>query len=126
MTSNFGKLPVYQGAVSSDGLVVNKTYITQGTSLATGVTANGSAGVITTYSTTDTGAGAASAITLTNSSIKADSIVLAQVIDYAGTFGTGLPVVAVDAIAAGSCDIVLMNPDAAALDSVVKIAFQVL
>ena len=125
MSSQFGQLPVYQGAVSSDGLVVYKTPITQLTSITTGVTANGSAGVITTVSA-DTGAGAASAITLTNSSIKADSIVLAQVIDYAGTFGTGLPVVAVDAIAAGSCDIVLMNPDAAALDNVVKIAFQVL
>ena len=125
MSSQFGKLPVYQGAVSSDGLVVSKTSITQITSIATGVTANGSAGVITTFSA-DTGAGAASAFTLTNSSIKADSIVLAQVIDYAGTFGTGLPVVAVDAIAAGSCSIVLMNPDAAALDNVVKIAFQVL
>jgi len=125
MSSQFGQLPVYQGAVSSDGLVAYKTPVTQLTSITTGVTANGSAGVITTVSA-DTGAGAASAITLTNSSIKADSIVLAQVIDYAGTFGTGLPVVAVDAIAAGSCDIVLMNPDAAALDNVVKIAFQVL
>ena len=125
MPSQFGQLPMYQGAVSSDGLVVYKTPITQITSITTGVTANGSAGVITTVSA-DTAAGGASAITLTNSSIKADSIVLAHVIDYAGTFGTGLPVCAVDAIVAGSCDIVLMNPDAAALDNVVKIAFQVL
>ena len=124
MSSQFGQLPVYQGAVSSDGIVVYKTPITQITSIATGVTANGSAGVITTFSASAV-AGAADTFTLTNSSIKADSVVKAQVIDYAGTFSThGLPVVAVNSISAGSCDVVVMNGHSAnALSGVLKIAF---
>lgn len=123
--SEFGNLPKFSGNSVSSGVQVQKVNVTQLTSITTGVTANASAGVITTVSAA-TAAGGAETFVLTNSKIFADSVVLAQVVDYAGTFGTGLPVACVDTVADGSCDIVLMNPDGAALDNVVKVAFQVL
>ena len=126
MSSQFGQLPVYQGAVSSDGMLVYKTNVAQATSITTGVTANGSAGIITTQAASTAG-GAATTFVFTNSSIKADSVVKAQVVGYAGTFATnGLPVVVVDTIVAGSCDVVVMNAHSAnALGGAVEIAFVV-
>ena len=124
MLSQFGQLPVYQGAVSSDGLVVYKTNVSQATNITTGVTANGSSGIVTTQAA-GAAAGAAETFVLTNSSIKVGSVVKAQVIDYAGAFTTnGLPIVAIDTVADGSCDVVVMNGHATnALSGVLKIAF---
>ena len=125
-TSEFGYLPKYDGNSVASGLIIQKANVSQATSINTAVVANGSAGIITTQAAS-TAANGEDTFTLTNSAIKAESVVLAQVVDYAGTFSTnGLPSVAVDTIADGSCEIVILNPSTAALSGVIKIAFQVL
>ena len=125
-TSSFGYIPKYEGNSVATGFIVQKANVTQITSVNTAVVANGSAGIITTFAQS-AAANGEDTFTLTNSAIKAESVVLAQVVDYAGTFSTnGLPSVAVDTIADGSCSITVLNPSTAALSGVAKIAFQVL
>ncbi len=122
-TSEFGYHPVYAANTVTSGIVVQKANVTQATSITTGVTANGSAGVITTVSST-LAADASATFTLTNSKITADSVVLLQVA-YGGTTA-GNPIVVLDSLAAGSVDIILTNAGTAALDATVDIHFMVL
>lgn len=114
------------GAKTFNTPLVTKANVTQGTSITTGVTANGSAGIITTVSAS-LAADATAEFTLTNSAIAATSVVLVSIADYAGTYGTnGIPMVAVDTIAAGSCKINLSNVHGTnALSGVVKITYLV-
>lgn len=126
-TSEFGYLPLYAGNSVKTGLIVQKANVSQATSITTGVTANGSSGIITTQAAS-TAANGASTFTLTNSAIKAESIVFAHIVAYSGTYATnGTPTIAVDTIADGSCDIVIMNGAAVnALAGTFQIAFAVL
>lgn len=126
-TSEFGYLPTYAGNSVKTGLIVQKANVAQATNITTGVTANGSAGIITTQAAS-TAADGEDTFTLTNSAIKAESIVFAHIVAYSGTFDTnGVPTVAVNTIADGSCDIVIMNGAAAnALSGTFEIAFVVL
>lgn len=100
---------------------------TQTTSITSNVTLNGTAGIITTVSTT-LGAEMATAFSLFNSSITTTSVVYANIVAYSGTFGTnGLPGVAVDAIGAGGCTIRIYNSHSVnALNGTLGIGFLVL
>lgn len=95
--------------------------VTQQTNITTGVTANADAGVITTVSATldDT---ASASFTLTNSFIKAESVIQLTT----GTSGNGLPVAFIVSQTAGSAVIKLRNVGPAALNAAVKIHFAVL
>jgi hypothetical protein len=101
-----------------------KATVTQGTSITTGVTASAPAGVITTFSAA-LAADASAEFTVTNTFVSASSVVLANIVDYAGTDSTnGIPVVKVDTIGAGSFKIVISNAHSAnALSGVLKIGF---
>lgn len=105
-------------------LTAQKGAVTQGSSITTAVVTDTSSGVITTVSATTAGA-AISTFTLTNQYIKADSVVLVVVENYAGTYATnGLPYVTVGTVAAGSCVINIVNCHASnALSGVLKIAY---
>lgn len=98
--------------------------VTQTVDISEGVTLNAKAGIITTQ-TADALVENVNSFVFTNSYITASSIVLAQVVDYAGTYATnGLPYVNIDNIAAGSCSVIIANADSsAALNGVLKIAF---
>lgn len=94
------------------------------TGAAGAVTSNANAGVITTESLSTAAAGV-QAYTLTNSKIKAGSIVLFSV-GY-GTSTTGLPIIGSVVAAAGSVTFVIKNVDAAAaLNGTLKIGFLVI
>jgi hypothetical protein len=101
-----------------------KTTVTQGTSITTGVTASAPAGVITTFSAA-IAAQASAEFTVTNTFVSASSVVLANIVDYAGTDSTnGIPVVKVDTIGAGSFKIVISNAHSTnALSGVLKVGF---
>lgn len=112
---------IKDGKVSTSGATV-----AQATNINTAVTANGVNGLITTQSAS-TAADASDTFTVSCSSVTTSSVVLANVVDYAGTFGTnGLPVVSVDAIGDGQFDIVVMNAGSTALSGVLKIGFLVI
>lgn len=112
------------GTKTFNNLKITKGTVTQATSITTGVTVNAGAGVITTVSAT-TAAGSTSEFTVTNSFVSASSVVIAQIVDYTGTYGTnGLPVVSVDSVASGSFKINTSNvAPTNALSGVLKIAF---
>ena len=97
--------------------------VTQATSTSTGVTANGSNGLITCFTST---LAALTSVTFTvaNSAVDADSIILVGVVDYAGRNG-GPVVCRTDNIVAGtSFDVVVSNLHATvALNGVYKIGF---
>jgi len=104
--------------------VFAKATVTQITSIATGVIANAPAGVVTTVSST-LAADASAEFTVTNSFVGTASVVIANIVDYAGTDSTnGIPVVKVDTIGTGSFKIVLSNAHATnALSGILKIGF---
>lgn len=126
-TSQFGYFPVYAASSASGGITLQKSNVAQETDTTTGVTANGAAGVITMQSST-AAAETSETFTLTNSSISAGSIVMASVVGYDGTIDTnGIPVASVNAVADGSCDIVVSNAHSSnALAGVVQVAFVVM
>jgi hypothetical protein len=101
-----------------------KTTVTQGTSITTGVTASAPAGVITTFSAA-IAAQASAEFTVTNTFVSASSVVLANIVDYAGTDSTnGIPVVKVDSIGSTSFKIVISNAHSTnALSGVLKVGF---
>jgi hypothetical protein len=101
-----------------------KTTVTQGTSITTGVTASAPAGVITTFSAA-IAAEASAEFTVTNTFVSASSVVLANIVDYAGADSTnGIPVVKVDSIGSTSFKIVISNAHSTnALSGVLKVGF---
>ena len=100
--------------------------VTQTGTISTGVTINANAGVITTVSST-LAAAASATFTVTNSSVETGSVIVVSVQGYAGTYSTnGIPIANVQAVTAGSFNIVLSNVHAsAALNNPVQIAFSV-
>ena len=105
-------------------VVLTKGTVTQATSATTGVALEFPAGKIVCFTST-LAAVTTSTFTVTNSFVKADSLVLATVQDYTGT--TGLPSVIVDDLAAGSFKINLTNVhNSAALNGVVTVAFVIM
>lgn len=107
--------------------VVNGTYgtVTQLTSITTGVTLNKSKGVITTVALTTAASTQAGPFVVTNSNVLTTSIVIVNV-EYASG-KTGFPTAIVEAVAAGSFKVRLLNAaTGAALNDVVKIHFTIL
>lgn len=124
MPSEFGLLNKYTPITHVGGSVSSKGVVTQITSVATAVELNKPSGVITTFAQSGA-ANTATTFQLTNSLIKADSVVHVS-LEYP-TAGTGAPSVLVDSIADGQCNIVILNNHATvALDSVAKVHFVVM
>jgi hypothetical protein len=89
-------------------VVLSKGTITQGTSVSTAVTLNFPAGKITMFGTLTTAANTdVATFTVNNNYVKADSLVLANVVDQS-TSG-GFPVVFVDDITTGSFKVTVRN-----------------
>lgn len=113
------------GAITfNDELILSKGTVTQLTNITTTVVLNQGSGVITTVAL-NTAAGAVSGpFTVTNSTVLSTSVVLAS-IEYAAGL-TGVPVVNVEGVTAGSFKLKIGNGGSAALNGVVKIHFVVL
>lgn len=110
-------------ALNADGLkpLYNKGTITQATSITTGVTVNAPVGVITTVSSTLASLAEAT-FTVTNSSAKADSVILLST-EY---IGAGHADAGVASRAAGSFNITVANQGSVALDAVIKIHYMII
>jgi len=97
--------------------------VTQITSITTAVTVNALNGIITTVSST-LAANLKTFFTVTNPNVLAGSKILVSVqYDEAAT---GIPVVGVSDIAAGSFKVVLSNGGSAALNNVVKVHYLII
>jgi hypothetical protein len=108
-------------------LVLSKGTVTQATSITTGVTLNAPAGKITTVALTTAANSVESAFTVTNSFVKADSVVVASIVGYSGATLTGdLPQVYVNSISAGSFNLIVGNGGSGTLDGTVTISFVIL
>jgi microcompartment protein CcmK/EutM len=108
-------------------VTLTKKNYTQATSQTTAVTTTTPAGEITMFGTLTTAANGVVTFKVNNSLVTADSVIIAVINDYSAAFGTaGLPQVAVDTIAAGSFDLVLLNThSSAALNGTIKIAYSI-
>jgi len=105
-------------------VTLTKGLVTQSGAITTAVTLNQPAGDIVTVSLSTAASTTAGQFTVNNSFVKADSVVLANIIDYTGS--TGFPVILVDDVAAGSFKITVRNVDtAAALNGIPTIAFAI-
>jgi len=115
-------LPLAVNAAPLQSLYDNGT-VTQATSITTAVTLNTFNGVITTVSST-LAANATTFFTVNNSNVTAASriLVTAQYDEAA----TGIVVLSVSDIAAGSFKVVISNGGNAALNNVVRIHFMIL
>lgn len=102
-----------------NGIVGTLGAVTQLMNLATAVTLNAPAGIITTKDE-QVGANTIKKFTFNNNYITAGSIVLVSIVSIAGNTvdGTeGVPTVSVDSIAAGSCEILVGNGSANATNA---------
>jgi len=118
-----GYLPLAVNAAPLQTLY-NTANVTQGTSITTGVTVNALNGIITTVSST-LAANARTSFTVTNPNVLAGSKILVSV-EY-DEAATGIPVVGVADIAAGSFKVVLSNgAGSAALNNVVKVHYAII
>lgn len=105
-------------------VTLTKGLVTQSGAITTAVTLNQPAGDIVTVSLSTAASTTAGQFTVNNSFVKADSVVLANIIDYTGS--TGFPVILVDDVAAGSFKITVRNVDtAAALNGIPTIGFAI-
>lgn len=115
---------LYNGTAWQRLSAVNGSVVTvsQATDINTAVTASGPTTFITTQSAS-TAALSVDTFTVTNTSVTTTSAVVAKIDDYAGTILTnGVPIVLVDAVAAGSFDLTIYNAHATnALSGVLKI-----
>jgi len=101
----------------------NTANVTQLTSITTAVTVNALNGIVTTVSST-LAANAKTFFTVNNLNVVAGSKILVSVqYDEAAT---GIPVVGVSDIAAGSFKVVLSNGGSAALNNVVKVHYLII
>jgi hypothetical protein len=118
-----GYLPLAVNAAPLQSLY-NNANVTQGTSITTAVTVDALNGIITTVSST-LAANARTSFTVNNALVTATSRILVSVqYDEAAT---GIPVVGVSDIAAGSFKVVLSNGAGTdALNAVVKVHFLII
>lgn len=106
-------------------VTLTKGLVTQTGAITTAVTLNQPAGDIVTVSLSTAASTTAGQFTVNNSYVKADSIVLANIIDYTGS--TGFPVILIDDVAAGSFKVTVRNVDtAAALNGIPTIGFAIM
>jgi len=103
--------------------VYDTANVTQLTSITTAVTVNALNGIVTTVSSI-LAANAKTFFTVTNPNVLAGSKILVSV-EY-DEAATGIPVVGVSDIAAGSFKVVLSNGGSAALNNVVKVHYLII
>jgi len=122
-TRDDGYLPLAVNAAPLQTLY-HTANVTQGTSITTGVTVNALNGVITTVSSTLAADGKVSSV-VTNPNVLAGSKILVS-LEYDES-ATGIPVVGVADIAAGSFKVVLSNAAGTdALNNVVKVHYLII
>jgi hypothetical protein len=119
----FGSL-IVNGKSTLNEISINKTSITQGTSITTGVTIASPCGYVQTVITTLATQGQAS-FTVSNAYVDPSSIVLGNIINYGGTSGS--PVAIIDDIRDEAFSINITNvADSGPLNGTIRIGFLVI
>jgi hypothetical protein len=119
----FGSL-IVNGKSTLNEISINKTSITQGTSITTGVTIDSPCGYVQTVSTTLATQGQAS-FTVSNAYVDPSSIVIGNIINYGGNSGS--PVAIIDDIRDEAFSINITNvAGAGALNGTISIGFLVI
>jgi len=107
VTVNAGSLIVTS---ATEGIVhTGSTTVTQATNWTTGVTANGTSGVITLEATTTLAAHGEAEFTVTNSAAQADSLIFVQMMNFTGAASEIIGCY-LSARSAGSFNITVFNP----------------
>lgn len=123
MTSRTSSIRKFGKIIAEDTdinrLQLDKSTVTQGTSITTAVTCNAAAGVITTQ-TASAGSDGSHSFTVNNSYVKLSSVVVVSICNYAGA---GLPIVRTNSISDGSFTITISNPSGTSLNASMRIAF---
>jgi hypothetical protein len=94
------------GAIYSDSINVPKSTVQQTSSITAGVTINSPAGTIVTNTTGNVATSGSANITVTNSYVKADSVILDRISGYSGA---GFPVSYVNNVTTGSFQVHIKN-----------------
>lgn len=123
ITKTFGSVTCNN--ITSNQLIMgNKGSVTQETSLTSGVTLNSHCGKVVTVST-NLATGGNLAFSVSNNKVFADSLVMANIVQYTGS--NGQPCIYVDDITTGSFSVHVMNGHhTVALNGGLHIAFNVL
>lgn len=120
---NFGSL-IVNNTTTLNNVRLNRSSASQGTSITSGVTINTPAGFIFTHTTGTLATGGNVTFTVTNTSVRTDSIILSNIVNHGGN---GIPRARVSAVTEGSFGIVLRNLDLTnAMTGSVKLAYTVL
>jgi hypothetical protein len=110
--------------LSANEISLKKATVTQATAITSGVTLNSPAGVITTVSST-LSTNSSAAFIVSNSFVKVDSLVLGNIVNYAGTQGS--PFARVQGVTNGSFSVVIRNvDDVNALNAAIKFGYSIL
>ena len=106
-------------------VTLSKGVVTQASAITNAVTLNMPAGDVITVSLTTALSTTAGTFTVNNNYVKADSIVLANIIDYTGT--TGFPAIFIDDVVLGSFKVTVRNLDTVnALNGIITVGFAVM
>lgn len=110
--------------VTTSGILLPHSTAVQTPNVTSSVSVSGSSGIITTVTST-LAALTAQTFSVSNSSVRPDSVVVVSTVNYTGTYGTdGIPVISVDSIVQGGFDIVITNAHGTApLDGILSISF---
>lgn len=120
---HFGSL-IIDGKSTLNEVLINKTSITQGTSITTGVTIDSPCGYVQTVSTTLVTQGQAS-FTVSNAYVDPSSIVIGNIINYSGNQGS--PVAIIDNITNEAFSVIITNTaNTGALNGNIRIGFLVI
>ena len=119
------KISVFQSDfVSANEISLKKATVTKATAITSGVTLNSPAGVITTVSSTLATNGSAS-FSVGNSFVKADSLVLGNIVNYSGSQGS--PFARIQGVTNGSFSVAIRNvDDVNALNGAIKFGYSIL
>ena len=122
--SQSSKLKYDFGSLNANIITIDKSTVTQLTSNTSSVTVTTQAGIITTQSMT-TPSNSALQFTVNHPDVTVNSVVLANIMNYAGT--TGLPNLYIDNPTTGSFVSTIQNHHTSgSLNGVIKIAYFIL
>jgi hypothetical protein len=112
------------GSLNLNTITIDKLNVTQATNITTAVNITAQAGIITTQSAT-TAADSATQFTVNHPDVTANSVILANLMNYAGS--AGLPSLYIDNTTTGSFVVTIQNHHASsALNGAVKISYFIL
>jgi len=122
--SQSSKLKYDFGSVNANTITIDKSSVTQATSNTTAVNITTQTGIITTQTMT-TLSNAATQFTVNHLDVTANSVILANIMNYAGT--TGLPNLYIDNPTTGSFVATVQNHHTSgSLNGAIKIAYFIL